>query len=141
MASTLDKNMRIAWALWGLIGVVAVGYSILRPGTQGAYPLFRDTGGQWLAGAPLFDRVHGNSLEVYRYSPLIAAFFVPLAMLPLLPGMALLHGINLVVFLVGLCWWGTKYWREVGAKGRSCCSSPRWSEVASSWMPSSGWSR
>ena len=116
MASTLDKNMRMAWIVWGLIGVLAVGYSVLRPSHQGAYPLFRDTGGQWLAGAPLFDRVHSNSLEVYRYSPLIAVLLVPLAMLPLLPGMALLHGINLSVFLVGLCWWGNKVLQGGGSK-------------------------
>ncbi|HMF16544.1 MAG TPA: glycosyltransferase family 87 protein [Gemmataceae bacterium] len=108
--------MRIAWVIWGLIGVVAVGYSVLRPGNQGAYPLFRDTGSQWIAGAPLYDRVHGNSLEVYRYSPLIAVFFVPLAMLPLLPGMALLHGINLGVFLVGLRCWGNKVLEGGGSK-------------------------
>src|SRR6266436_8676140 len=98
---------KIAWLVWGLIGIAAVGYSFL-PTKEGAYSLFRDTGGQWLAGGPLYDHNHLNALDVFRYSPVLAVMFVPLAVLPALPGMLILHGLNLGTRLVGLSGWGSK---------------------------------
>ncbi|HVS36439.1 MAG TPA: glycosyltransferase family 87 protein [Gemmataceae bacterium] len=98
---------QLAWALWVLLVLAAVGRSALYyvPRQQGAYPVFADGGRHWLRGEDLYDSQDPNSLCVFRYSPLTAVALIPLALAPDPVGSALLRTANLAAFLLGFGWW------------------------------------
>jgi hypothetical protein len=101
----LTPWQRVALLTWSIIAALAVGRAFLihYPRHGGCYPLFAEAGRNWLAGADLY--TPQMSLDVFRYSPLVAAFFVPFGILPDLLGSALLRLVNVGVYLAGLSWW------------------------------------
>jgi hypothetical protein len=98
---------RLSLVVWTVLVVLAVGRAGLYhiPKHQGCYPLFADAGRHWLRGQDLYDKDHPASLSVYRYSPLVAAGLVPLALVSDPVGSGLLRAVNFLVFLPALWWW------------------------------------
>ncbi len=106
---------REAWIFWGLVLAVlegmiflpALGHEILGPSvtfappSKATYPYYEKAGHDWLEGRDLYQDVG----ETCRYSPLLHALLVPLAMLPEEAGMALWRLVNAAAFLGGMYWW------------------------------------
>lgn len=111
--AALSPWQRVALAAWTAIAVLAVGRAALiaYPRHSGCYRIFADAGRHWLAGTDLYTPWPG--LNVFRYSPLVAAFLVPFGVLPDMLGSALLRLVNLGVFCAGFAWWT---WAGVPAK-------------------------
>jgi hypothetical protein len=101
----LTPWQRVAFLTWSIIAVLAVGRALLiaHPRHGGCYAVFAEAGRHWLGGEDLYTPRVG--LDVFRYSPLVAAFFVPFGILPDLLGSALLRLVNLGVYLAGVGWW------------------------------------
>jgi hypothetical protein len=96
---------RLALLTWSIIALLAVGRAVLiaHPRHGGCYHLFAEAGRQWLAGEDLY--TPQISLDVFRYSPLVGAFFAPFGILPDLLGSACLRLVNVTVYIVGFGWW------------------------------------
>ncbi|MGA2034771.1 MAG: glycosyltransferase family 87 protein [Thermoguttaceae bacterium] len=96
---------RLAAIAWSIIAVLAIGRAALisHPRHCGCYHTYAEAGRAWVAGENLYAPRAG--LDVYRYSPLVAVFFAPLAALPDMLGSALLRALNLALFLGGLYAW------------------------------------
>jgi alpha-1,2-mannosyltransferase len=93
--------------LWTVLVVLAVGRAALyaSPRHQGCYTVFADGARNWLAGQDLFDSINPNSLNVFRYCPIVAVLLAPLAWLSDPWGSAALRAVGLAIFLPGLWWW------------------------------------
>src|SRR5437868_4077086 len=106
---------RAALVAWGVIIFLSVGRTAFHyhPRHIGCYDVFAGAGRHWLHGPSLYDIGGENYLELYRYSPLVAAGLVPLAWLPDPVGNACLRLVNLAVFLTGLWWWGRTAFQRV----------------------------
>lgn len=92
------------FVLWGGILLALCVRIFLWPGIHNTFQIFAQAGRNWQAGAGLYGSV-SPTLDVYRYSPLVAALLAPLAMLPVGLASALWILANAVVFLVALNWW------------------------------------
>jgi len=78
----MEKRTRnaslIVAALWIALIVGVLIRSLLKPASGTVFPIFHTAGGRWLHGENLY-----SGATDYLYSPLIAALFSPLALLPL----------------------------------------------------------
>ncbi len=103
--ATLSAWQRLAWLVWAIVAVLAIGraFLIAHPRHAGCYAVFGEAGRHWLDGQPLYTPRDG--LDVFRYSPLVAVLFAPLGILPPVAGSALLRLVNLAVYLIGVSWW------------------------------------
>jgi hypothetical protein len=101
----LSQWQRIALFAWIAVAVLAVGRAALiaHPRHAGCYQVYADAGRHWLAGEDLYESRSG--LDLFRYSPLVAAFFARFAALPDMLGSALLRVVNLGVFCAGFACW------------------------------------
>jgi len=72
---------------------------VLKVDKSSVYPDFSTAGHNWLNGDQLY--VRGGTHE-FRYSPLVAAFFVPFELLPLKLGEFLWRSLNFAAFVGGL---------------------------------------
>ncbi|MEO6785435.1 MAG: glycosyltransferase family 87 protein [Chthoniobacteraceae bacterium] len=76
-----EKRTRNAWlivgALWIALIVGVLIRSLLKPGSGTVFPIFHTAGGRWLHGENLY-----SGGTDYLYSPLVAALFSPLALMP-----------------------------------------------------------
>jgi hypothetical protein len=84
MAAPLNddaKRRRNAWilviTLWSALIIGVLIRSLLKPGSGTVFPIFHTAGGRWLHGGNLY-----SGGTDYLYSPLVAALFSPLALLP-----------------------------------------------------------
>jgi len=98
-----DSKRILTWitlAIWGAayLGLCARTL-VLKVDKSSVFPDFSSAGHHWLNGEPLY--VRGGPHE-FRYSPLIAAFFVPFDLLPLKIGEFIWRSINFAAFVGGL---------------------------------------
>jgi hypothetical protein len=100
--AALNRWVKLAVLLWAGAFLLIAGRVAVSGHRHSVYPIFAQAGQNWLAGSPLYE----TSDEPYRYSPLVAACFVPFSLLPEAPGAVLWRLVNLGVFLVALAWWG-----------------------------------
>src|SRR5947209_4203999 len=96
---------RTAIACWVVAVVVMCTRIVLTPHLHNQYPIFANAAQNWLKGATIYGGVSPD-LDYFRYSPLAAALFVPLAELPQSLADVLWRLLNTGVFLAGLVWWG-----------------------------------
>jgi hypothetical protein len=92
-----------AWALvLGVVCIKAAGW----PRSHSLYPVFAAAAQDWQAGEPLYRTTtpDAGGLDVYRYSPLVAALFTPFSVLPAPVGGVLWRLLNAGVCLTGLAW-------------------------------------
>jgi hypothetical protein len=93
-------NPQSALCIWALL---LIGISIrvaCAPHSHNLYPVFGDAGRHWVSGVGLYEFRPWN--DPFRYSPLVAVFFVPFSLLPDVPAALLWRLASLVVFLSGL---------------------------------------
>jgi hypothetical protein len=91
--------MTVALVVWSLVFIGCCARTLVVRPKGTVYPVFSNAGGNWLHGDPLY--VRGGANE-FRYSPLIAAFFVPFDLLPQRLGEFLWRMLNFGVYLIGL---------------------------------------
>jgi len=86
--------------IWSLIYLGCCARTLfLKVDKSSVYPDFSTAGRNWAQGYPLY--VRGGTHE-FRYSPLIAAFFVPFELLPIRLGEFLWRSLNFIAFAGGL---------------------------------------
>src|SRR5207245_2728250 len=96
----LNRWEKAAVLLWSIATVAVMLRLCLTPSYQGVYPIFAGAGRSWDAGLDLYQKQAG--LDHYRYSPLVAALFAPLASLPDQLGGILWRSVNLLALVIGL---------------------------------------
>ncbi len=96
--------LRTAVGLWAvLLGVVCV-RTVLQPLSGNIYPTYAWAGERFAAGEPLYG-VTAPYVDIYRYSPVVAAGFVPFGMLPWGPGGAVFRLLGAALLLGGAAAW------------------------------------
>lgn len=101
--------VRTAVVLWAvLLGVVCV-RTVLKPLSANIYPTYAWAGERFAAGEPLYN-VYAPYVDNYRYSPTVAAGFVPFGMLPWGPGGAIFRLLGAALFLGGAAVWFRRSW-------------------------------
>lgn len=99
-----EQTVRLAVFVW-VVALTVVGIRVLiKPYSQSVYPIFALAGQNWRAGVDLYV-LHDIRFDYFRYSPIVAASFAPLSLLPDRAGTILWRLINVVVFCAGLAWW------------------------------------
>ncbi len=89
-----------AIVIWSLAFLGLCGRTLLlKVDRHSVYPVFTSAADNWLHGEPLYVR---GGAEEFRYSPLVAAFFVPFDLLPDRIGQFFWRSLNFSVFLAGL---------------------------------------
>ena len=77
-----EKRGRTRWliviVLWAALIIGVLIRSLLKPASGTVFPIFHTAGGRWLRGENLY-----SGGTDYLYSPLVAALFSPLALLPM----------------------------------------------------------
>ncbi len=92
--------LRITIAIWSVAYIGLCARTLfLKVDKASVYHDFSTAGQNWMNGDLLYNRLGKND---FRYSPLVAAFFVPLDLLPARTGEFLWRTLNMVVFLGGL---------------------------------------
>lgn len=95
---------RTAIILWAVLLGVACIRPLFKPTSSTVFPIYSLAGSDFAAGEPLYSRSHADT-DVYRYSPVVAAFFEPFSLLPLGVGGAVWRVLGAVLFLTGLEAW------------------------------------
>ncbi|MDB5306560.1 MAG: hypothetical protein JWO38_762 [Gemmataceae bacterium] len=95
---------RIAVAAWAILLVVVCIKPLVKPVSGTVYPTFAHAGEEFAAGRRLYD-VPAPYTDNFRYSPLVAAGFAPLALLPLGVGGLVWRAVGAAVYLTGLAAW------------------------------------
>jgi hypothetical protein len=93
--------LRLTAVAWAAVVLIVCAHALLRPHRNSVYPIFAEAGRDWSAGGELYE----EDMAPFRYSPAVAAFFAPFALLPDGPGGALWRLLNAAVLLAGLAWW------------------------------------
>lgn len=99
------RSTRIPWVtiavvFWVLAFFALCGRTLILKGVHhSVYPVFTTAAEHWMHSANLYVR---GGPEEYRYSPLVAAFFIPFQLLPEHVGQFLWQSLNFTVFLTGL---------------------------------------
>jgi hypothetical protein len=98
--------LRRRWAItvWTIIFAVLSLRLLISTRSNGVYPIFSNAGRQWLAGQEVYGP-SGAGLDMFRYSPPVAAFFAGWAPLPDQWGGLLWRGLCAAVLFGGLAAW------------------------------------
>jgi hypothetical protein len=91
---------RLAGILWA-VALAAVSARAAVVPSHSVYEIFSTAARHWWAGADLYQPCG----DVYRYSPLVAALFVPLGLLPDAAGGVLWRWLSAAAYLGALVWW------------------------------------
>lgn len=97
-------TIRLAVTAWAVVGLVLGLRVCLAPRENSCYPIFQGAGSHWRAGLELY-RFPKNGCDFYRYSPLVAAVFSPVSLLPERVGSLLWRLVNAGAYLAALGWW------------------------------------
>ncbi len=101
-----DWWTRCAVLVWVCVLLVVSIYSAVQPRKRSLYLTWLTAGQDWASGSPLlYQRVEGDGLDIFRYSPLVAALLTPLQFLDERSGNALWRLLNAAVFLGGFAYW------------------------------------
>ena len=111
-----------AWALavWLVVFAAVAGRAALagHPRHAGIYPVYAKAGGDWAAGRGVYPAADG--FDVFRYAPVFAAGFAPLAALPVALGSLVWR-----VGTVGLVLSAAATWARSGPAGAAAGSRAR----------------
>ena len=75
--ASLDRWEVWAYSLWGVALLAVCCRTMIWPRIHSLYPIFALAAEHWRAGIDLYDK---SGLDYYRYSPLVAALFVPFSL-------------------------------------------------------------
>ena len=97
---------RCAVLLWVIVLTAVCVRGALQPRDRSLYFTWMTAGQDWSSGSPLlYQRTEGDGLDIFRYSPLIAALLTPLQLVNESVGNVLWRLLNAGVFLGGLAYW------------------------------------
>ena len=94
-----------------LLGVVCV-RTVLKPLSGNIYPIYAWAGEHFAAGDAVYG-VFAPGIDAYRYSPIVAAGFVPFSWLPWGPGGAVFRLLGAALLLGGMVAWFRRSWPGV----------------------------
>jgi hypothetical protein len=95
--------------VWAVV-LIVIGVRVLcSTRANSVYPIFSAAGARWLAGDEVYLPPTAD-LDVFRYSPPVAAVFAPWSLLPDRLGGLLWRGLNAAVLLGGLAAWCRWLW-------------------------------
>src|SRR5262245_11143371 len=100
---SLNRWEKLALAAWSVLLLFVCCRTAFWPEAHSVYPIFALASQKWRAGHNLYIL---TKYDVYRYSPLVAAAFVPLGLLPGWLGGVLWRLLSAGVYLGALTWWG-----------------------------------
>ena len=92
--------LHLALGAWVILALVVSIRAFISPENHTVYPVYMRAAANWIAGRDLY----AGAID-FRYSPPVAASFVPLSLLPLRLGAALWRLINVLSLLGALLWW------------------------------------
>jgi hypothetical protein len=95
---------RLAVLLWLGVILAVSGVALVQPRRHTVYPIFANAGRNWLDRRDLYGKLRPE-LDVYRYSPAVAALFAPLASMSDALGGALWRLLSAGVYVAALLWW------------------------------------
>src|SRR5437762_2969814 len=72
---TRDSLSSVAVSVWATIALVCAGLALVKPQAHTVYPIYAYAAGEWAAGRDIY--VQAPGFDYFRYSPTVAAFFVP----------------------------------------------------------------
>jgi hypothetical protein len=101
-AASSTRCEKAALAAWGIALAFVCVRTAIWPKTHTVYPIFALASQNWLAGASLYGQ---TPYDIYRYSPLVAAAFVPLGFLRLWLGGMLWRLLEAGIYAAALFWW------------------------------------
>src|SRR5262245_57614658 len=99
---TLPRLAVFAWAAIMLVICVRV---LIQPQEHSVYPIFSYAAEKWVEGKDLYTGERWPELDLYRYSPLVAALLVPFSLFPDGVGGVLWRLVSFGVFAWGFAWW------------------------------------
>lgn len=114
---------RFAVTLWAVLLAATCFKPLVKPVSGTVYVTYATAGREFAAGNPLYDVMHPFT-DNYRYSPLVAAAFVPLSLLPLGVGGMLWRALGAAVFLTGLNAWAKRVCPDVPRAGLFLAALP-----------------
>ncbi len=106
----------IAFTAWVGVAAVVCVKPLFKPVSGTVFVTYATAGHEFLAGEKLYDVPHPHT-DNFRYSPLVAAGFAPLSVLPLGVGGALWRLVSIAVFVTGLVAWARRVCPEVPLAG------------------------
>ena len=111
---TRDSRSSVAIGVWVAITVVCAALAIAKPRAHTVYPIYTYAAGEWAAGRDIYVEVPG--FDFFRYSPTVAAFFVPWRLLGDAWGGAVWRVCGVALLVAGLLAWTRHVWQrhEVG---------------------------
>ena len=89
-----------ALVLWSVVLLIIFARAALKPHENTVFATYAAAGQDWMAGRPLYSTVGG-----FVYSPLVAAFFAPFALLPAAVGNTVWRLLNVAVFASAVFYW------------------------------------
>jgi hypothetical protein len=108
-----NRTAILAWTV--LLAAVCI-KPLIKPTSGTVYVTYAMAGVDFAAGQRLYDNPHPFA-DNYRYSPLVAAGFVPLSVLPLGIGGMVWRLLGAAVFLTGLAAWARRVCPDVPLSG------------------------
>lgn len=99
-----DAWERLAWTVWIAAVLVVCVRSALQPSKRTVLPIYLGAGQRWLAGENLY-QLNAADQDIFRYSPLAAAFFAPLSMLPPSAAAVCWRILGAAALVAALAWW------------------------------------
>jgi hypothetical protein len=73
--STRDSQSSVAAFVWITTALICAALAVAKPRTHTVYPIYTYAAGEWAAGRDIY--VEAPGFDFFRYSPTVAAFFVP----------------------------------------------------------------
>jgi hypothetical protein len=116
LAASLTRWERLALAAWGIVLTFVCVRTAIWSNTHTCYPIFALASRNWLAGVNLYGP---TQYDIYRYSPLVAAAFIPLGFLPNWLGGVLWRLVSTAVYTAALIWW-CRFMAATGSAPNAC---------------------
>lgn len=114
---------RAALVLWGIAVVALCMRAWLQPTRNSVYPIFARAGQCWNERADLYRRPpEGSGSDRFRYGPMAACVFAPLACLPLGPAGIAWRLLNVAVFVSGFAFFVRTHARTADAPASGWCA-------------------
>jgi hypothetical protein len=114
---------RLAIGLWViLLGVTCI-RPLFKPTSSTVFTIYAFAGSDFAAGDSLYARSRPGT-DIFRYSPLVAAFFVPFSQLPLGVGGMLWRLLGAAIFLTGLAAWAQRACPQIPPALLFLCTLP-----------------
>jgi hypothetical protein len=101
-----DLWSRCAVVVWVIVVLAVCILSAVKPRERSLFYTWLTAGKDWSSGSPLlYQHTEGDGLDIFRYSPLVAALLTPLQLLDERTGNVVWRLLNAGIFLGGFAYW------------------------------------